>query len=137
MKRFAIFAVVAMIVSACGGDAADGPAVDVATSGLGDILVDADGVTLYLFTPDAQGASTCYDQCATNWPPLEGAVSAGEGVDASLLGTVERTDGTVQATYNGWPLYYFASDEAAGDTNGQSLQDVWWVVDGAGNAVTG
>ena len=114
-----------------------GATVAVASSALGDILVDGDGNTLYLFVPDAQNASTCYDGCAEAWPPLFDEVSAGDGVDAALLGSTERDGGTTQATYNGWPLYYFASDAAAGDTNGQGANDVWYVVNAAGDAVTG
>ena len=106
--------------------AAAGGSVDVvATSGLGDILQDADGRTLYLFNPDGQGDPTCYDDCADNWPALVGEVAAGDGLDAALLGTVTRTDGAVQVTYNGWPLYYFSGDAAPGDTNGQGLNDEW------------
>ncbi|MGH8928440.1 MAG: COG4315 family predicted lipoprotein [Acidimicrobiia bacterium] len=116
---------------------ATGPAIVVAASDLGDILTDSDGRTLYLFTPDAQGDSTCYDACADNWPALTGEVSAGDGVDGSLLGTTTRTDGAVQVTYNGWPLYHFAADAAPGDVNGQGLNDVWYVVDATGNAITG
>jgi predicted lipoprotein with Yx(FWY)xxD motif len=121
------------------GESSGGAAMTLTTadSDLGTILVDDGGKTLYLFVPDAQGASTCYDDCEANWPPFAGEVSAGEGVDESLLGTTERTDGTVQATYNGWPLYYFAADAAAGETNGQGISDVWWVVDAEGNAIEG
>lgn len=115
--------------------AVSGPSLTLASSDLGDILVDASGKTLYLFMPDAQGESTCYDQCEAAWPPLTGQVSAGDGVDASLLGTVPRTDGSIQVTYNGWPLYSFAADSAPGDTNGQGVNDVWFVVDAAGEAV--
>lgn len=119
-----------------GGEAAMS-GLTVAESDLGEILVDADGNTLYLFTPDAQGESTCYDSCADNWPAYEGPVEAGEGADAALIGTTTRDDGTEQVTYNGWPLYYFAADSAPGDTNGQGINDVWFVVDPAGNAVEG
>jgi predicted lipoprotein with Yx(FWY)xxD motif len=90
---------------------------------------------LYLFVPDNQGDSTCYDACAGNWPPLTGDVTAGAGVDASLLGTTTRTDGTVQATYNGWPLYYFAADTRPGDTNGQGINEIWYVISPEGSAV--
>ena len=114
----------------------DGSVV-VASSDLGDILTDSEGRVLYLFNPDAQGDSTCYDDCADAWPAFVEEGSAGEGVDASLLGTTTRTDGAVQVTYNGWPLYYFSGDVAPGDTNGQALNDVWWVVDATGNAITG
>ena len=118
-------------------ETAAGEILAVAGSGLGDILVDGDGNALYLFTPDAQGASTCYDGCAEAWPPLVTEVGAGDGVDGALLGTVARDDGTEQVTYNGWPLYYFAGDNAAGDTNGQGVNDVWFVLDAAGNAIDG
>jgi predicted lipoprotein with Yx(FWY)xxD motif len=102
-------------------------------SQVGAILTDGDGNTLYIFEPDAQGESVCYDQCEAAWPPLVEEAAAGDGV--SLLGTTERTDGSVQVTYNGWPLYYFANDAAPGDTNGQGINDVWWVADAEGNAV--
>jgi len=109
----------------------------VATSdtALGPVLVDDDGMTLYVFMPDQQGDPTCYDGCAQNWPPLTGEVTAGKGVDASMLGTATRTDGSSQATYNGWPLYRFAADKQPGDTNGQGVKGVWYVVDPSGEPV--
>ena len=104
---------------------------------LGSFLVDDKGMTLYLFTKDSPNTTTCYDQCATNWPPLltTGAPVAGEGVDASKLGTITRTDGTVQVTYNGWPLYFYAKDAAPGDVVGQNVGDVWFVVSPASEQV--
>lgn len=104
----------------------------------GKYLTDAEGETLYLFTKDEKGEpSTCYDKCAENWPPLivEEAPTAGDGVAASLLGTVERRDGSLQATYFGWPLYYFAGDEATGDANGHGVGDVWFLVSPYGEAI--
>ena len=75
-------------------------------------------MTVYLFMPDAQGAPTCTDACAQSWPPVvveDGTeVTGGEGVDASLLGTVDHPDAGTQATYNGWPLYVFSGDSTAG-----------------------
>ncbi len=139
-------AAVGLIATAC-GDSGDtttttaavpaGPAVVIATSDLGDILTDADGNTLYLFTVDTQGGDTsaCTGDCLATWPALAGPVTAGDGADGSLLGTITRDDGSTQATYNGWPLYYFAADAAAGDTNGQGVGDVWWVIDPAGDPV--
>lgn len=118
------------------GDAMSQAAIQTADSPLGTILVDSEGMTLYMFDNDSDGESVCYDDCAANWPPLEGPVEAGDGVDASLLGTTERTDGTMQVTYAGMPLYYFAADQAAGDTNGQGVGDVWWVVQPDGTPVT-
>ena len=107
----------------------------VADSTLGSILVDGDGNTLYLFTPDNQGESVCYDQCEAAWPPLLDPIEAGDGITASLLGTAPRTDGTEQITYNGWPLYYFANDTAPGDINGQGINDVWYVLTPNGDAI--
>ena len=110
--------------------------IDLATNPLGEIIVDNAGMTLYAFTPDSAGVSTCYDDCATAWPPLladdPAAVSAGAGLEASKLTTVDRTDGTKQVKYGDWPLYYFASDAAAGDTMGQGLGTKWYVVDATG-----
>ncbi|MGI8517232.1 MAG: COG4315 family predicted lipoprotein [Acidimicrobiia bacterium] len=113
-----------------------GATVQVATSDLGEILTDAEGMTLYLFTPDEQSDPTCYDQCAENWPPLTESVAVGAGLDASLLAPAPRADDTEQVTYNGWPLYYFIGDEAPGDVNGQGLNDIWWVMDATGEAIS-
>ena len=111
--------------------------VTVADSDLGQILVGADGRTLYLFTPDTAGESTCYDECATNWPPLlaDGEITVGAGLDDSDFSTVERTDGTMQVKIGEWPLYYFAGDAAAGDTNGQGVGEKWYVVSPAGEMI--
>jgi predicted lipoprotein with Yx(FWY)xxD motif len=109
-----------------------GTGLAVAESGLGQIVVDGAGLTLYGFTPDQGGTPTCYDGCAQAWPPLLGddpaAVTVGAGLDASLLTTADRTDGGKQLLYNGWPLYYFANDSAAGDTNGQGVGGNWFVI---------
>jgi len=107
----------------------------------GPILVDDKGMTVYLFVKDTGTASTCYAQCATFWPPVltTGKPQAGVGVDASLLGATTRTDGKVEVTYAGHPLYYFATDKAPGDTTGQGVNgfgDLWWVVKPSGVAVT-
>ena len=116
---------------------ASGPAAVMVgqNSTLGSFLVDSQGMTLYLYTNDAPNTSNCYGGCATSWPPLltNGAPTAGMGVTASMLGTTTRTDGTTQVTYNGWPLYYFAGDSAAGDTAGEGKGSVWYVItpDGA------
>ena len=110
--------------------------IALATNALGEIIVDAEGKTLYAFTPDTAGESTCYDDCAAQWPPLlatdAAAISAGAGLDATKLTTVDRTDGTKQVKYGDWPLYHFAGDTAAGDTNGQGVGTMWYVVDAAG-----
>lgn len=118
-------------------DATGTGTVMVASTDLGDVLVDSAGMTLYMYDPDKQGDSTCYDQCATAWPPLtvDGAPTAGDGADDGKLGTVERTDGTTQVTYDGWPLYYWAQDSAPGDTTGQAVNNVWWVLGADGEPI--
>ncbi len=106
-------------------------------AGLGTFLTDAKGMTLYIFLNDEPGKSNCYNGCAQNWPPLltEDAPVAGESVDASLLGTTERTDGSTQVTYNGYPLYYWVHDAVPGDTNGQGVKDVWFVISPTGEII--
>jgi predicted lipoprotein with Yx(FWY)xxD motif len=110
--------------------------VELVDADLGQILA-SDGRTLYTFAPDDGGASTCYGDCATNWPPLlaDSGVTAGDGLDAGLFGTVARDDGGEQVTVDGWPLYFFSGDAAAGDVNGQGVGDVWYVVGPDGTAI--
>jgi predicted lipoprotein with Yx(FWY)xxD motif len=127
-------AVVGAEVTVSGSNAMSS-SIEVASTDLGEMLVDADGNSLYLFIPDAQGDSTCYDDCEANWPPLTDGAEAGAEVDAALIGSTTRTDGSEQVTYNGWPLYYFAGDAAPGDTNGQGLNDVWFLVSPSGEPI--
>jgi predicted lipoprotein with Yx(FWY)xxD motif len=116
---------------------------------LGDHLTDGAGRSLYLFKGDTQGkidkgkvvkepVSTCYDACATAWPPLvtTKAPTAGDRANAALLGTITRKDGAKQVTYGGWPLYYYAKDTAAGDGKGQGVEAFgkeWYLVTRKGN----
>ena len=116
-------------------DADTGMTVSMADSDLGQILVDGEGMTLYLFTNDSPGTSVCEGDCLVAWPALEGEVGAGDGVDADLLGTIERSDGTTQAAYGDWPLYYWAQDSAPGDVTGQGVNDVWYVIGADGTAI--
>ncbi len=113
--------------------------------GLGTVLVDGQGMTLYLFVPDKQsGTSTCYGACATAWPPLvlpPGVKTplAGPGVKSSLLGTTHRTNGTVEITYNKWPLYLYVSDSQPGEATGQGINStggLWYVLSPNGNEIT-
>jgi predicted lipoprotein with Yx(FWY)xxD motif len=104
----------------------------------GSILVDQNGMTLYMFTNDTQGAGTsaCSGACAALWPALTASSpSAGTGVDASKLGTITLSDGTMQVTYNGWPLYLYSKDTKAGDTTGQGFKSIWYVVAPSGDPV--
>jgi predicted lipoprotein with Yx(FWY)xxD motif len=100
---------------------------------LGSYLTDSEGMTLYLFTKDdpETAESVCYDDCAIAWPPYlveaDAELTLPEGVPGTL-GTTERKDGTMQVTYNGWPLYYWVDDKAPGDTTGEGVGDVWYVI---------
>ena len=111
------------------------PTVAVAETDLGEVLVDAEGMTLYLFTPDSMETSACTDDCLSAWPPLMGEPVAGDGVDQALLTTAPRTDGDDQIAYNGHRLYRYAGDTAPGDTTGQGVGDVWFAVTPEGEAV--
>jgi predicted lipoprotein with Yx(FWY)xxD motif len=150
----ALLAALTLALAACGGNddqgsgtaamaapttsaaqAAGGTTVAVATSKLGDILVDGEGRTLYAFTKDKGDQSACSGQCADNWPALTGPATAGTGAQAALLSTAMQTNDSSQVTYGGKPLYYFAGDAKAGDTNGQGVGGVWFAVTADGQLV--
>jgi predicted lipoprotein with Yx(FWY)xxD motif len=98
-------------------------AVSLGNVSLGSVLVDANGRSIYLFEADTTSQSTCSGACAQTWNPLTttGAPTALAGVTQSLLGTTTRSDGTMQVTYNGHPLYYYGGDMHAGDVRGEGL----------------
>jgi predicted lipoprotein with Yx(FWY)xxD motif len=129
----------ALALGVLGGPVAQAQSADDVGSrvaaGLGTILTDNAGRTLYMFTKDAPGLSTCYDQCAVAWPPLtsesEPVLPAGL---PGVLGSTGRTDGSTQLTYNGMPLYYWAKDQKPGDTTGQNVGGVWFVINPASAA---
>ncbi len=113
--------------------AAGGEGVSTAETDLGTILVNPDGFTMYVFTNDTDGESTCYDDCAGVWPAVPADTPIGAGVDSSLFGSVARTDGSEQLTVNGQPVYTYTPDSTPGATTGQGVGGVWFVVgtDGA------
>jgi predicted lipoprotein with Yx(FWY)xxD motif len=128
----------ALVVAGCGSsgsglqaganaakDAAQAAKVSGARSSLGRLVVDGNGRTLYLFEKDSDGRSTCYGACASYWPPLlsHGKPLAHAGARQALLGTTRRSNGTVQVTYAGHPVYRFAGDTRPGQTTGEGLQD--------------
>jgi predicted lipoprotein with Yx(FWY)xxD motif len=116
----------------------DGVSLEVANDPtFGEILVDGEGMTLYMFTVDGPNQSNCDEGCLQAWPPLlaEGEVEAGEGVDASLIGTGTMLDGRSIVTYNEMPLYYWVGDSMPGDTSGQGVNGVWFVVSPEGEMV--
>lgn len=97
----------------------------------GPHLVDGEGLSLYVFLKDANAqGSACNASCAAAWPPLttEGEPTAGEGVDQELLGTIERPDGALQVTYDGWPLYHYLVDRSPGSTAGHESGDEWYLI---------
>lgn len=106
--------------------------VHVADTDLGEILVGPDGLTLYVFTPDTEGTSTCYDACADLWPPVPGDVEISSDLDRSMFSVTSRDGGSEQLTVNGMPLYWYTPDQSPGDTMGQAFNDVWYVVDPSG-----
>ena len=117
--------------SPAASEAAGSYVIDVAESpALSTFLVGEDGRTLYIFDKDTATASACVGGCAQAWPPfvVEGdeAATAGDGVTGALA-TITRADGTTQVTYDGHPLYYYAADVQAGDTNGEGVGGVWHV----------
>ena len=113
--------------------------------GLGKVLVDGQGFTLYVFAPDKHsGHSTCYGACAGGWPPLVlpsgvNQAPAGPGARKGLMGTTRRTDGTVEVTYKKWPLYLWVVDSAPGQATGQDINNLggkWYVITPAGQVLT-
>ncbi len=122
--------------SSSSGAAASATAA-VADSKLGKILVDSTGKTLYQRDDDTATTVKCTGACAVAWPPLTvtAAATAGTGIDASKLSTLSDPNGT-QVTYGGHPLYRFAADAASGDTKGQGVGGIWWVVGPDGQKVT-
>ena len=101
------------------------------------ILVGNNGMTLYIYTKDGPNLSNCTGQCLINWPALvtKGNPTLGAGVDKSLVGTAALADGSKIVTYNKMPLYYWAKDTKAGDTTGQNVGSVWFVISPDGNVV--
>jgi predicted lipoprotein with Yx(FWY)xxD motif len=102
---------------------------------LGTVLTDGQGMSLYMFRPDARNVSNCEAGCLVAWPPVMLAkndslanVATGPNIRRSLLGVALREDGSRQVTYNGWPLYWWARDVKPGDVNGQWVANVWWVM---------
>jgi predicted lipoprotein with Yx(FWY)xxD motif len=121
--------VISATAAACGQSPVNGPPRYVVLArgipGLGEIITDGKGFTLYMYAPDHRGRSQCSGFCAQQWPPLvlpRGVTrpKAGPGVRASLLGTVRRANGQLQLTYGGWPLYLWIGDDSPGQATGQA-----------------
>jgi predicted lipoprotein with Yx(FWY)xxD motif len=136
-------AVALVLVSAAiaaGKPTARAATVMTARTGVGRIVVDGRGLSLYLFEKDARGRSACSGACAAYWPPLlaHGKTIAIKGAMPSLLGSIRRADGTRQVTYAGHPLYFYAGDTSRGQTSGQGLTDFgapWYALTPAGKTI--
>ncbi len=147
---------VGLFLTACGGESsssaapapasssaaeapAPAPVLTAVESDLGEIVVDADGRTVYVFDEDdpGSGESACTGACAATWPALEatGDAPAADGVDGEL-GTIEGEDGSLQLTLDGRPLYLFAGDGSPGDVTGQGVDGIWFVVGSDGEKIT-
>lgn len=133
--RTVLVLVVALVLAACNGGSDGAATLGTTDTDLGTVLTDDSGRTLYVFDVDEGTTSNCYDDCEAAWPVVEAGLEAGD-VDVTL-GSTTRDDGTEQLTINGRPVYLFSGDSAEGDVNGQGLNDVWWVLDASGEAVTG
>ena len=125
-----LIAAVTVVTAACGsssassgspaGQASSGAALKTATISGASVLTNAGGFTLYWFAPDTPTKSNCNGGCAQIWPPVKGPVTAGAGITGTL-GTITRSDGTVQATYDGHPLYTYTADTAPGQASGNGV----------------
>ena len=157
MLTCAVAASAALLVAACGSDddnaSSDTTQADTATTeaesgsssaslvgtqdtDLGEVLTSEAGLTLYGFTQDSPGSSSCEGDCAAAWPPL--TIDSEElpaGLDASTSSVIERSDGTYQLAADDQPLYTFGGDEKAGDVNGQGVGGSWFAVDSSGQLV--
>ena len=132
----AALAVLGASVAVANGPGATAAGGSLETTHIGGVtvLTNAKGFTLYSFAPDTATRSACYGTCAAYWPPVRGAVTAGPGV-TGRLGTITRSDGPVQATYDGHPLYTYVGDTAKGQANGNRLNlngGLWYEVTPSG-----
>ena len=149
-------AAIMMLVAACGGggdngssssssnsptQSSSGAVLGVASTSLGEVLVDAQGHTVYMLTADSAMHSSCSSECLEYWPPVAGPASGKvpsiSGVSAKL-GVTKATDGKSMLTANGWPLYTFASDAAPGDVTGEGVKSfggVWYALTPAGEPI--
>jgi len=130
-KNIGMIAVAAVLLLAFGAAVLAADALQLKTKeGIGSYLVDGKGMTLYVFMKDkVEKGGACAGPCLEKWPVFfMEKIGAPAGTDAKDFGVITRTDGKKQTTFRGWPLYYFAGDKAAGDTNGQGVKEVWYVV---------
>lgn len=145
-----IVALVGALATAAVAVAASNTTVNTHTTSRGKVLSNSHGFSLYMFMKDKQGGHgktlkiTCYGDCATAWPPLlvksggKAVAARASGINQRLLKTARRRDGTLQVTYNGWPLYTYAGDGRAGQTSGEGVKQfgaAWYLLKTSGQLV--
>jgi predicted lipoprotein with Yx(FWY)xxD motif len=138
LKRIATASIVLTLVAAGAAFAAThskSTKITLHSTNLGKVLAVSTGRTLYLYTPDSTNKSNCTGSCLAYWPPLMtvGKPLAGPGVKKTLLGTTKRSNGKLQVTYNGHPLYRYTGDSGAGQAYGEGTDGTWYVVTATGN----
>lgn len=134
---YGLVTIIALTFASCSdndNDYTGTPVTDTSTvrltsnAAFGSILTDGNGNSLYFFAKDTKDNSTCINGCVDSWPAYYNEnISVGTGLDSNDFATITRTDGSMQTTYKGWPLYYFANDAVAGDTNGDGVGGVWFI----------
>jgi predicted lipoprotein with Yx(FWY)xxD motif len=140
LAAIALIAAVGLVAASAGNAAGSRATVKTRHGKLGTFLVGGNGRTLYLFEKDKTSKSTCSGQCAQFWPPLitSGKAKASGHARGSLLGTTRRSDGKLQVTYKGHPVYYFSMDSKPGDTKGQDFSAFgakWYVLAPSGKKI--
>jgi predicted lipoprotein with Yx(FWY)xxD motif len=147
----AAFGVAALLLAACssgnsayayGGSSSSGSATAIGTdqvAGVGTVLDNAQGLTLYYNTREAGGTIVCTGSCATAWPPVivTGTLPKASGSMMGAFGVIGRPDGSTQLTYNGMPLYTFQGDSGPGQANGQGVQGIWFAATASGVGPSG
>lgn len=135
LVRLSFMSAFLLVFSACSKDDEQGPSDNEnsgiqiqSSSNFGNVLTDKDGRTLYFFSLDANGSSACIDGCEAIWPVYYSAeASSDTEINQEDIDVIARADGSKQSTYKGWPLYYYASDEKAGDIKGDGVNSIWFV----------
>jgi len=121
-------------------DGGGGQTVQTGDTEYGDVLVDANGMTLYVFAADSKGTSNCTGSCLQYWPVAEASGTVSHSADVTAeLSTITRDDGTTQLTVDGWPAYTYAADSGPGEATGQGTNlsgGLWWVISPSGSKIT-
>jgi len=131
MKRIMmVLAVIGILVMGVGSSVgADNDIQVQVKEGIGNYLADSEGMTLYWFKKDTPGKSACAGPCLEKWPIFYRETVMAEDLSSDDFGTITREGGEKQTTFREYPLYYWVNDKQAGDTSGQNVNNVWFVID--------